>query len=456
MHKLPDLAELVPAHSPEAERGVLGAILLDARVIDELSLVVRPDEFHSPAYREIYEACLELYNSGKTPDPTLLARKLGKRLALIGGMATLLEIAESQPTAANAVWYAEEIRAKHVQRFIAYAAAETLRDSQDRTIDIAELAERFEARAFEIGERRIAVDSKSAYDLMTLVGDELAARKDGKPPGMATGFADLDAMLKNLRPGTLTLLAARPSMGKSALAANIAVNVAERDEPVCFFSLEMSYLEIGERMLSAKSRVPLSTLQSGDTSAEEGRKLISAQSDLSLLQLYVNDSASLSMSEIAAVCRRQKRRKGLSLVIIDYLQLIRPENPREPRQEQVAGIGRRLKGLSRELQVPILALAQLNRATEQTAGNRPKLSNLRESGALEQDADNVLFVHREEYYAANENARKAVQNQAQIIVAKQRNGQRGVVKMNWFGHVQSFENAAPEDRHAPVQQYDFD
>lgn len=446
-----------PAHSAVAERGVIGSIFVDHRCLDDVVLVIEPAHFHDEAYRTIYETCVALHNAGKRPDPTLVVSKLGPRLEQIGGMSTLLDIVEGMPTAANAVWYAETVREKYIQRYIAAAAAETLRDATDPQCDVKELAERFETRAFAIGDRRVVSGGKSVYDVMQLVADELDARSKGKAPGMKTGWYDVDAVLSNLRPGTLTLIAARPSMGKSALAANIAVNVAERNEPVCFFSLEMSELEIGERMLSARARVPLHTMQQARPSSDENRRLVHAQSELSTMPLYLDDASSLSMSEIAAVCRRHKRRHGLALVIVDYLQIIRPENQRDRREEQIGEIARRLKSMARELQVPVVALSQLNRATEQAAGNRPKLSNLRESGSLEQDADNVLFVHREEYYMPDGPAKDAVKNEAELIIAKQRNGKRGVtVKLTWLGHIQQFENAAPSDRSSPPVPYDFD
>ncbi|MEX2559449.1 MAG: DnaB-like helicase C-terminal domain-containing protein, partial [Pirellulales bacterium] len=262
-------------------------------------------------------------------------------------------------------------------------------------------------------------------------------------------FTDLDGLTGGFHDGELVILAARPSMGKTALATNIADHVAISGlRTTLFVSLEMSRLELAERMLCGHGRINGHKLRNGFISATDRKKLIESSVAMSKAPLFIDDTPSRTMTEIAATARRLRRREKLALVIIDYLQLIEPDNPKDPRQEQVAKIARRLKGLARELKLPVLCLAQLNRQAEVTKDNRPRLNHLRESGAIEQDADVVLFVHRDEYYQSNDDDRSRVAGQADLIIAKQRNGPTGDIKLAWLQDYTRFENLAR-------QQYDF-
>jgi replicative DNA helicase len=262
--------------------------------------------------------------------------------------------------------------------------------------------------------------------------------------GLETGFLDYDDLTGGLHDSELVILAARPSMGKTALALNFAEHVAidERGpgKAVLLVSLEMSALELGDRLLCSRARVNSHRLRNGQLKAEDSHRLIQTAADVSRAPLFIDDSPSRNMTEIAATARRLKRQDELALVIIDYLQLIEPDNPRDPRQEQVARISRRLKGLARELNIPVLCLAQLNRQVEATRDNRPQLSHLRESGAIEQDADVVVFVHREEFYQTNEEDRDRVKGQADLMIRKQRNGPTGDIKLTWLHEFTRFEN----------------
>jgi replicative DNA helicase len=260
--------------------------------------------------------------------------------------------------------------------------------------------------------------------------------------GLETGLIDFDDLTGGLHDSELMILAARPSMGKTALALNIAEHVAidGAQKPVLIVSLEMSALELGDRLLCSRARVNSHRLRNGQLSAEDSRRLVQTAADVSRAGLFIDDSPSRNMTEIAATARRLKRQEELALVVIDYLQLIEPDNPRDPRQEQVARISRRLKGLARELCIPVLCLAQLNRQVEATRDNRPQLSHLRESGAIEQDADVVVFVHREEFYQTSEEDRARVKGQADLMIRKQRNGPTGDIKLTWLHEFTRFEN----------------
>jgi replicative DNA helicase len=304
---------------------------------------------------------------------------------------------------------------------------------------------RAEERVFRI------LDTKGETQLRTVreVLHDSLARIDARMQhqhaygGLETGLMDFDDLTGGLHDSELVILAARPSMGKTALALNIAEHIAidGSARPVLVVSLEMSSLELGDRLLCSRARVNSHKLRNGQISAEDSRRLVQTAADVSRAPLFIDDSPSRNMTEIAATARRLKRQEKLGLIVIDYLQLIEPDNPRDPRQEQVARISRRLKGLARELNVPVLCLAQLNRQVEATRDNRPQLSHLRESGAIEQDADVVIFVHREEFYQTNEEDRQRVKGQADLMVRKQRNGPTGDVKLTWLHEFTRFENS---------------
>ena len=269
--------------------------------------------------------------------------------------------------------------------------------------------------------------------------------------GVETGFTDLDALCGGLHNSELIILAARPSMGKTALAMNIAEHVAIRNkQPVLFVSLEMACLELADRLLCSSAGVNGHRLRNGTISQEDRRRLVQKSSEISSSPLYIDDTPGRTLTEISAVARRLKRKHGLSIIVIDYLQLIEPDNPRDPRQEQVARIARRLKMMSRELEIPVLCLAQLNRQAEASRDNRPRLNHLRESGAIEQDADVVMFVHREEYYQTNDEDRERVKGQAELIIAKQRNGPIGDIKVLWQHDFTRFVNL----EHRPHDEFE--
>ena len=453
-----DLLDRLPPQNLEAEQGVLGSLLLDPDLCDEVAMLLRPADFYLPSHQLLFNHLLAMHNDGLRIDATLLVERLNKHgdLEAVGGQGYLCEVADAVPTAANATYYGQIVRDKATLRALIHASTEILRDAYDQSLDSREMLSRAEEKVFRILEEQGTGDLAPLQDVlheaMTRIDQRLA--KGGVVGGMPTGFADLDGMTGGLHEGELVILAARPSMGKTALATNIADHVAiEGGRATLFVSLEMSRLELAERMLCAHGRINGHKLRNGFISPTDRTKLMGAFTAMSTAPLFIDDTPSRTMTEIAATARRLKRREKLAMIVIDYLQLIEPDNPKDPRQEQVAKIARRLKALARELKVPVLCLAQLNRQAEATKDNRPRLSHLRESGAIEQDADVVMFVHRDEYYCTNDDDRARVAGQADLMVTKQRNGPTGDVKLAWLQDYTRFENLAREGYDFSPEQF---
>src|SRR6056297_1877023 len=390
-------------------------------------------------------------------DVTLLVSRLRKaeEFEAIGGAAYLGRLATSVPNAAHAVYSAKIVAEKATYRKLIEAGTDILRDAYDQTHEARDLVAQAEQRVFSIMDGRSTQTVSSISDILHKAMDRIDARMcdDHSEGTIETGYIDFDAMTGGFHEGELIILAARPSMGKTAFAMNIAENISMSSRvPALFVSLEMSGIELADRMLCSLARVNGHKLRAGDITAEERARLVQKANEISQAPFYVDDSPSRTVSEIAAGARRIVRRDGsLGMIVIDYLQLIEPDNPRDPRQEQVAKIARRLKGMARELEVPVLCLSQLNRQAEDSKDHRPRLSHLRESGAIEQDADVVMFVHREEYYHRGED-RAQYAGQAEIIVAKQRNGPVGEVQLTWEADFTRFSNRAP-DRHSEFDDY---
>jgi len=444
-----EILDRLPPHNLEAERAVLGSMLLEPNLCDDVALLLRPDDFYAEANEKLYAHLTAMHDQGGRIDATLLLERLDASgdLEHVGGSAYLAEVIHSVPHAANAVYYAKIVREKATLRSLIHASTEILRDAYEPTLEPTEMVSRAEEMIFAVHDKRSTDQIVNAYDLMIEAFDRIDARLEHREGvGVPSGYQDLDNMTGGLHDSELVILAARPSMGKTALATNIAEYVAiEANVPTLFVSLEMARVELAQRMLCSLGRIDANKFRSGFLSREDRAKLAEASAKLSKAPLWVDDSPARNCTEIAASARRLKRKHGLGLVVIDYLQLISPDDSRDPRQEQVAKMSRRLKGLSRELKVPVLCLAQLNRQADAGRdGHRPRLSQLRESGAIEQDADVVMFVHREEYYcnSREEAVEKGVAGVAEIIVAKQRNGPTGDVKLAWFDKFTRFENLA--------------
>jgi len=443
-----ELLDRQPPRSLEAERAVIGSLLLLPEACDEVALIVRAEDFYDTAHRTIIGHMFALHEAGRQIDPSLLAQRLrdAEQYETVGGAAYLLELSQEVATAAHAEYYARVVRDKAVLRSLIHASTDIIKDAYEPAVDAREMLSRAEERVFRIldtkGDTQVRLVREVLHDSLARIDARM--QRQHAYGGLETGFLDFDELTGGLHGSELVILAARPSMGKTALAINIAehISIDERGpgKAVLVVSLEMSALELGDRLLCSRAHVNSHRLRNGQITAEDSRRLIQTAADVSRASLYIDDSPSRNMTEISATARRLKRQEKLDLVVIDYLQLIEPDNSRDPRQEQVARISRRLKGLARELNVPVLCLAQLNRQVEATRESRPQLSHLRESGAIEQDADVVAFIHREEFYQSNEEDRERVKGQADLLIRKQRNGPIGDIKLTWLHEFTRFEN----------------
>ncbi|MBM4092195.1 MAG: replicative DNA helicase, partial [Planctomycetes bacterium] len=428
--------ERQPPHDSDAEVGVLGSIMLKPDVCDDIASLLRKEDFYDPAHGVLYAHMQEMHSAGKRIDVTLLVNELKKAgdYEKIGGAAFLGKVSQAVPNAAHAAYYAKIVREKSVFRSVIDASTEILVEAYGEQREAKDLVNHAEQMMFAIMDNRTVANVPGISDIMLAAMERIDARLRGalSDTSVETGFADLDKLTGGLHNSELVVVAARPSMGKTAFAMNIAEHVALTQKiPTLFVSLEMSSMELADRLLCSVGRINSHRLRNGTLPQEDRRRLVAVAGKVSQGRLFVDDSPSRTVTEIAAAARRVKRReKRLGLIVVDYLQLIEPDNPFDPRQEQVAKIARRLKGLAREIGVPVLCLAQVNRQAEDAREHRPRLSHLRESGAIEQDADVVMFVHREEYYRRGEEQEEFA-GQAEIIVAKQRNGPTGDVELVW-------------------------
>lgn len=438
-----------PPVSIEAELAVLGSILMMPDVCDDVILICNAEDFFDDANRKLFEHVVEMHNTQQKIDPMLLRQRLiaAGDFEAVGGAAYLIKLMNAVATPAHATHYAKIVREKSTFRSLIRASTEIMLTAYDEGADAKEALSQAEQKIFSILNDRSSSTIQHVNDILHVAVDRIEARIKGEHTDgvVNTGFTDFDHMTGGLHASELIILAARPSMGKTALAMNIGEYVATKEvAPVLFVSLEMSAVELIERMLCSMAKVNGHRLRNGTIGSDDRKRLVKQAGELSKYPFYVDDSPSRTVSEIAAAARRiQRKQDGLGLIVIDYLQLIEPDNPKDPRQEQVAKIARRLKGLARELKVPVLCLAQLNRQAEDSKDHRPRLSHLRESGAIEQDADVVMFVHREEYYVRGED-QEAVAGQAQIFVEKQRNGPTGDIDLLWKKDYTRFEDRAPE------------
>ncbi len=437
-------------HSPTAEKSVLGAVLLDeqhlhALLVDEQ---LRPEHFYGRAHAAVFQAMLELYNHDQKIDHLTVAEQLrqNNRLEEIGGADVVEELVAWVPASGHARDYGRIVREQAQLRALLEATREIQADVMGRAASPRELVERAERAMLEVAhdERRRAI--RPISELLHEETDRLHHRSNQKSPltGTPSGFRDIDDLTGGFQAGNLIVLAARPSMGKSALVCNIAENAALAGFPVALFSLEMSESELAQRFVASQAKVPGDDLRRGRVAETRWPKILEASGRLSEAPLYVDDSSDTSVLEIRAKSRRLhhqlEERGGLGLIVIDYLQLLRHEGRVESRVEQVGQVSRGLKSLARELKVPVIALSQLSRNVEQRAGDKkPILSDLRESGQVEQDADLVMFIYREEYY----NRESTRPGEADIIVAKHRNGPTGEVRLWFRKQYPKFSNYAP-------------
>lgn len=444
------LIDREPPFNLEAEIGVLGSMMLMPESCDDIVNLLREDDFYDDAHRSLFGHIMHMHNAGQKIDMVLLRERLvaAEDWDLVGGAAGLAEIFTAVPNAAHVNYYANIVRSKATARNLIGTCSDLLSDAFLPDADPDTLLNQAEQKVFAIRENRQSNNLSQIDEVLEQAMDRLDARVRGEAQEgtVETGFADLDRMTGGLHASELVILAARPSMGKTAFAMNICENVVMKSrKPTLFISLEMAAIELIERMMCSVARVNGHRLRNGSLAPEDRKRLVKKAGELSTVPLFIDDSPTRNVSEIAGAARRIKRREnGLGLIVIDYLQLIQPDAPSDPRQEQVAKIARRLKGLARELKAPVLCLSQLNRQAEDSRDHRPKLSHLRESGAIEQDADVVMFVHRESYYQKGNPDSDVDETAAQIIIEKQRNGPTGDVELNWFRDFTRFEDKAPD------------
>jgi replicative DNA helicase len=435
----------LPPQSREAERSVLGSMLRDNTVIGDVVQVIRVESFYLDAHQKIFNAITGLYDRGHPVDLVVLAEVLKEQKFIedIGGYAYLAELWDAAPTAANAEYYARIVRDKAIVRNVIHAGNEVLRDAYDQAMPADELLESAERKILDIAQMGITGQTFTLAEAVKDAWDRLDARQQRDHlsiSGLPSGFIDLDSITAGLQNSELIILAARPSVGKTALGLNIARHVAvEEGQPVFIVSLEQSRIELAERLLCSQGRVDSHKLRKGHLSSEDIRKLSDAAEILGNAKLFIDDTPGQGMLRIAANARRLKLRHGIKLVMVDYLQLIDPDNRRDSRQEQVANISRRLKFLARELQLPVLALAQVNRSSEDRQDHRPRLSDLRESGSIEQDADTVMLMHRPELHEPGQH-----EGVVEILIAKQRNGPTGEITLTFLKQFMRYENFAVE------------
>ena len=441
------ILEKVPPQSLEAEVAVLGSMLIEEEAIPEALEVVDESFFYKEAHRKIFSSILKLYTSNKAVDLVTLIEELKKNghLREVGGAAYLTELTTTVPTAANLRYYASIVKEKAMLRNLINVATQIASESYEALGNVDALIDKAEKLIFEVSSRKIETGFSSLKDIIkdsieTI--DSLYQRK-GHITGLPTGFRDLDNMSAGLQSEDFIVVAGRPSMGKSSLVSCIAeyAGVVEKI-PVGIFSLEMSCEQLVRRMLCSHARVDAHKVRTGFLSQSDWPRLVSAAGKLSEALIFIDDTPGISALELRAKARRLKSQHNIALLIVDYLQLMQGPTKAENRQQEIAEISRSLKALARELKLPVIAVSQLSRAVEARADHRPLLSDLRESGAIEQDADLVLLLLREEYYYPNDENKKGI---AEAIIAKQRNGPVGSIKLAFMKEYARFEDFSPRE-----------
>ena len=441
----------VPPHDLEAEKAVLSALLLDNDAIHHVTSELKTGDFYHPAHAQIYQSMLALLDENEPVDMHTLSDHLNqqKRLDAVGGVIFISELADYEATAANVLHHALIVRDKSIKRNLIRVAGEIAEAGFEQSEKAEQLLDIAESRVFDLSQDRsrttfTALDV-GLHDAMDHV--EMLMERRGELTGVPTGFRDLDADTGGLQPGELTIIAARPSMGKTALALNIARNAAlEHTKKVAVFSLEMTRRSLVLRLLAAEARINFTSFRKGYGSADAYRKIQQAANALASAEIWLDDSGTITILEIKAKCRRLKSDRGLDMVIVDYLQLAHGNTPTQRKDLEIAEISHGLKSLAKELDIPVIALSQLNRGPEQRDPDkrRPNMGDLRESGAIEQDADVIAFIYRDEVYNPSEENRGL----AELIIAKQRNGPTGTIKLHFDGQYAKFSDLSQDRRQA--------
>jgi len=446
-----DLAKLfdkTPPHAYEAECALLGAMILDGQVIGDVVQVIRnSDDFYRPSHAAIYQALVDIYDANEPVDMVHLKQKLDDRdqLDQAGGLEYLLSLAESVPSAVTAPHYANLVRDKSIVRHLIEAAGNILQQAYTSTEPVSHLLDTAERAIFQLAEKQSDTEATEIKILLQEAYERLETHDGSSVIGVETGFYELDEMTSGLQKGDMIILAARPSMGKTALALNIAEHVAADSKvPIGVFSLEMSKQSLAERMMSSRSGVDSQRIRKRMLNENDFARLHETCSELSEAPLYIDDTPGLQILALRAKARRLAARHGIRAIVIDYMQLMSSPGA-ESRQQEVSVISRSIKELARELEVPVICLSQLNRAAESREGHRPRMSDLRESGSIEQDADVIMMLHREEYYHNDPEWKLEHPDMvgvAEVIIAKQRNGPTGTVQLQFNGQTTRFNNLA--------------
>jgi len=437
----------VPPSDVSAEKAVLSAVMIDNDAIHNVYTEIKPDDFYHPAHRILYQAMVALKDSNQPVDLTTLAHYLTsqKQLDAVGGAVALAELSDYEATPANVLHYARIVRDKAIKRSLISVASEIVAMGYDPAGSSVELLDAAESRIFALSQEKARSTLSSISDEMHDAVDhiEMLMNRGGDLTGCPTGFSDLDKLTGGLQPGDLMILAARPSMGKTALALNIARNAAvDHDKHVAIFSLEMTTRSLVLRLLSSEAQVDFAAFRKGFISVDAHRQLVEAAGRLAEAGMWIDDSGASTILEMRAKCRRLHAQRRLDLVIVDYLQLAHGEGSSASREQEISEISRGLKGLAKELDIPVVALSQLNRGPEtRKEDKRPMLADLRESGAIEQDADVIAFIYRDIVY----NRDTEYENLAELIIAKQRNGPTDTVKLSFEGRYARFRDWTTQD-----------
>ncbi len=434
----------VPPHSAEAEKSVLGAAMLSKDALFDVMEVVKPTDFYDENHKEIFQAMIDLNRKNAPVDALTVAEELKKRnsLEMVGGRAYIASLSSMTPTTSNAMEYGRIVAEKASVRRLIETADDIVTKGYDGTMDANQMLDYAESGIFEISQARQKGQYSHIRDVLVenLAIIDRAEQMDGGLTGITTGFSKLDEMTSGMQKSDLIILAARPAMGKTAFALSLARNAAVKGKAsVMIFSLEMAKEQLTQRLLSMESKVDLQTLKTGRLERRDWDDLNVALDILSNSNIHIDDTAGISIMEMKSKCRRLKAEAGLDLVIIDYLQLMNPEGKADSRTQEISVISRNLKLLARELDCPVLVLSQLSRAPEQRTDHRPMLSDLRESGSIEQDADIVIFLYRDEYYNKEDTEKPG---ECEVIVAKHRSGPTGSVDVAWIERYTQFKDKA--------------
>ena len=434
------LKRILP-HSVEAEQSVIGSMIMDREAIVVASELISGEDFYNKQYGVLFETMVELNDKGHPVDLVTLQDKLKEKdvPAEVSSLEFVRDLITSVPTSANIKYYANIVAEKATLRRLIRLNEDIANTCYAGKEKLEYILEDTEKRVFQLVQRRNTDDFTPIRQIVMNAMDrvEAASRNKGSVTGIPTGFLDLDYRTAGMQPSDLVLIAARPSMGKTAFVLNIAQHVAfKQNKTVAIFSLEMSKEQLVNRMFSLESNIDAQNLRTGQLNDEEWEKLIESAGVIGKSNLFIDDTPGISVAELRSKCRKLKLEKNLSMIIIDYLQLMSGSGRSESRQQEISDISRSLKGIARELSVPVLALSQLSRAVEQRPDHRPMMSDLRESGAIEQDADVVMFIYRDDYY--NHDTEK--KDIAEIIIAKQRNGPIGTVELAWLPKYTKFAN----------------